>query len=434
MNYIKIFLRKINGAFSWVFKSRLRIIILVIIIVTIGYFGYKNYSTKTAVPTYQTAQAETGTLVTNITASGTISSGNSIEITTQATGVVNNVYVKNGDSVVQGQKLADLQLDQDAQARSAAAWSSYQSAVTSLKSAQNSLRSDQASLEKVLDDIHLFQYGNGGFGNVGTANETETQKAQRTTAQVAVDKDNDNIAQIQNQINASWLAYLESSPTITAPMDGTITNLTLTPGLSISSSNNSSSSTSIQKLGAISRANGTTQATVSVSEIDAPKVQVGQKATLTLDAFSDKTFTGKVVAIDTNGAVSSGVTTYTTTIAFDSAPDNIYPNMAVTAKIITHVKDNVLLVPSAAVQTLNGTSTVRVMNNNQIETRTVSIGDSNDTQTEITSGLNEGDTVVIGGGSATTRTPAGGTSVFGGGFGRGFGGGGGGNVRVIRGG
>jgi len=70
----------------------------------------------------------------------------------------------------------------------------------------------------------------------------------------------------------------------------------------------------------------------------------------------------------------------------------IYPNMAVDASIITTVKDNIVLVPNAAVQG----STLRVMKNGKLTSVDVTVGLSNDTQTEIVSGVSDGDTVVTG--------------------------------------
>lgn len=399
-------------------------LIIILLIAGLLYFGYtKYYIAGSNAPQLQTAQAEKGTLVTTITASGTISAGNSLNITTQASGIIKNVYVKNGDTVTQGQKIADMDLDLDSQQRQASAWASYTNSSTNLKNAQNNLRTDQASLDNVLDNIHLFQYGNGGFSNVGSASETETQRSQRTSSQVTVDKDNDAVAQAQIQVTSTWLASRQASSVITAPSSGIVNNLIITPRLQITGASNSTSSIlSSQKLGSITLRKGQVQTTVSLSEVDIPKIKPEQKATLILSAFPDKTFTGKVLAIDTSGSISSGVTTYPATISIDSAPDNIYPNMAATAKIITGVKDNVLLIPSAAIQTSGGQSTIRVMRNGQVETVSVEVGNSNDTQTEITSGLNEGDTIIIG--SASTGTTSSGTTTSP--FSRTFGGGGGG--------
>ncbi|HVT63454.1 MAG TPA: efflux RND transporter periplasmic adaptor subunit, partial [Legionellaceae bacterium] len=124
-------------------------------------------------------------------------------------------------------------------------------------------------------------------------------------------------------------------------------------------------------------------------------------------------------------------------IQLDDPSDDILPNMSATANIITKTDDDVLLVPSAAVHTTNGSSTVQVLQNGQVSTVDVTIGDASDSQTEILSGLSEGATVIT---SSTTTgatsTTTSGSSPFSSstrGFGGGGGGFGGGNaVRVGR--
>ena len=68
--------------------------------------------------------------------------------------------------------------------------------------------------------------------------------------------------------------------------------------------------------------------------------------------------------------------------------------MGVNAKIITAVKDNVVLVPSSAVTSTDGVSTVKILVKGNFQQQPVEIGNANDTQTEIVTGINEGDTVV----------------------------------------
>ena len=112
---------------SWKVK-----IFLILLIIASGYFGVsKIVSAGSSKVTYQTATAEKGTLITNVSASGNISNGGMMTITTQATGTVSTVYVKNGDTVTKGQKIADIELDQDGQQRQAQAWSSYLSCTKS---------------------------------------------------------------------------------------------------------------------------------------------------------------------------------------------------------------------------------------------------------------------------------------------------------------
>jgi multidrug efflux pump subunit AcrA (membrane-fusion protein) len=216
-----------------------------------------------------------------------------------------------------------------------------------------------------------------------------------------------------------------------------IGDLIITKGMQIGSSNTtagSSTNTSNQAIASIITGNATT-VSVSVAEVDAPQIKVGQPATITFDALPTKTFTGKVMGMNTTGAVTSGVTTYPTIIQLDDTTDSsILPNMSVTANIITKVDDNVLIVPSAAVQTVGTSSTVRVLKNGQVTTVSVQIGDSSSSETVITSGLSVGDTVVTSV-TSTASTTSTGTSPFSGGLrlgGLGGGGGSGGGTSARR--
>ena len=191
----------------------------------------------------------------------------------------------------------------------------------------------------------------------------------------------------------------------------------------------SSTNTSNQAIASIIKGNATT-VSVSAAEVDAPQIKVGQAATITFDALPQKTFTGKVMGVNTTGTVTSGVTTYPTVIQLDDITDSsILPNMSATANIITKVVDNVLLVPTAAIQTVGSSSTVRVLKNGQVTTVSVEVGDTSNSQTVITSGLSEGQTVVTSVVS-TSSTASTGTSPFSGGLRIGsFGGGSGTTVR-----
>ena len=150
-----------------------------------------------------------------------------------------------------------------------------------------------------------------------------------------------------------------------------------------------------------------------------PKIKVGDDVSLTFDAVSDVTLTGKVSQIDTIGTVSSGVVYYDTQISFDDASGKINPGMSVSASIISDAKKDVLMVLNSAVKSSNGSYYVQVPATNVASTslddskgvslaggitsKTVEIGSANDTDTEITSGLNENDQVIT---STVTGTTA----------------------------
>jgi multidrug efflux pump subunit AcrA (membrane-fusion protein) len=123
------------------------------------------------------------------------------------------------------------------------------------------------------------------------------------------------------------------------------------------------------------------------------KVKVNQKVTLTFDAIEDLNITGEVAEIDALGTVTQGVVNYGVKIIFDTQDERVKSGMSVSAAIITDIKQDVLLVPNAAVKSNNG-QYVEVLENNIPRNQTVETGLSNDTMTEITSGLKEGDKVI----------------------------------------
>lgn len=169
-------------------------------------------------------------------------------------------------------------------------------------------------------------------------------------------------------------------------------------------------------------------AQISLNEVDVAKIKIGQKVTLTFDALPDITISGQVAEIDSLGAVTQGVVTYGVQIGFDTQDVRIKPGMSVGASIITDAKLNVIAVPNSAIKTQGSIQYVQIIVNGAPQNKNIETGISNDTETEITNGINEGDMVItqtITSTAATTQTPsAGGLRI------PGFGGaGGGGAVR-----
>ncbi|HVW35197.1 MAG TPA: HlyD family efflux transporter periplasmic adaptor subunit [Acidimicrobiia bacterium] len=176
-------------------------------------------------------------------------------------------------------------------------------------------------------------------------------------------------------------------------------------------------------------------------EADATKLAAGQPATITFPALPETEVAGKVVAVSTTSTVVSNVVTYNAVISFDSVPAQVKPGMTANVSVITASKDNVVEVPSAAISSSGGQSTVTVRVGGKDQTVPVVTGLKGDGTTEITSGLSDGDQVVMSvgvvssnanrgssGNQTQTRTGTfGGGGGLGGGFGGGgFGGGGGG--------
>ncbi|HVV15064.1 MAG TPA: efflux RND transporter periplasmic adaptor subunit [Candidatus Paceibacterota bacterium] len=196
---------------------------------------------------------------------------------------------------------------------------------------------------------------------------------------------------------------------VRAPFDGIVSKVNVSVGDTVGSG--TAIATVISK---------TQVATLSLNEVDAAKVQVGNKATLTFDAIDGLTLTGTVASIDAAGTVSQGVVSYALEIAFDAQDPRIKAGMTVNASIQTSVKSDVLIVPSSAVKTVGGASYVQVFDPPLAETggaagvasktapRQVAVetGLSDDTNVEIVSGLSEGEQVVTRTISATAATAA----------------------------
>jgi len=154
-------------------------------------------------------------------------------------------------------------------------------------------------------------------------------------------------------------------------------------------------------------------AKITLSESDIADIKVGDKAILTFDAIEDLTITGGVIEVDSAGTASSGVVSYGLEIAFDTNSDSVKSGMSASATIITNSKSDVLTIPTTAVKSNNdGTYYVQVLSKaydltdktNSIKgvvsataptAKTITIGLSDETNTEITGGLSENDQVVV---------------------------------------
>ena len=430
-------MKKISAAKSWFLSRSLRTkIIIALLLIVAGWFGIRILtSKKSQAPQYQTAQVERGTLIVSITGSGQVSSANSASVTTQASGVVKKLNVKNGDSVPMGSPIAEIDLDQPGQQKMAEANSSYQSAKNSLETAKANLYTNQSDMltkwKTYMDSAQSGTYQNPD-GSAKTDNRQVPGFVSTNDDWLAAEakyKIQQNvISQAQSALTSAWLSYQRASPVIYAPITGKVSGLSLQVGSIINGGTTSNQTATNTKVASI-LTDAVPTITINLTEIDVPKVTIGNRATISLDALPGKTYTGRIVSIDTTGSVSSGVTTYPTVIALDTQAPDIFANMSASATIITRTKDNVLLVPTSALQTQNGTSTVRIMKGGQVQSRAVEVGDASDTEVEITTGVTEGETVVtavIQSAQSATRATTSPFSAFGGGGLRagGFGGGG----------
>ena len=232
--------------------------------------------------------------------------------------------------------------------------------------------------------------------DIRTVAEKQQSLAKLQSGADPIDLSSQQLSVQQRQNSLADAKATLSNYYVYAPFDGTIA------ALPVKKYDTASSGTSVATLITSQKI-----ATLSLNEVDAAKVKVGQKATLTFDAIDGLTLTGKVVTVDTLGTVSQNVVSYSMQIALDSQDDRVKPGMSVSASIITDSHQDVVRVPSSAVKTQSGTQYVEVLDGQSDMSTTgiastvaprrvtVTTGLSDDSNVEITSGVKAGDLIVV---------------------------------------
>lgn len=141
---------------------------------------------------------------------------------------------------------------------------------------------------------------------------------------------------------------------------------------------------------------GPLQVEVDIYEEDIVKVKVGDPVDIKLTAFPGEVFQGKVISIDPAEKLIDGVVYYEVNIDFSNAPQGIRPGMTADISIKIAQKDNILVIPGAAIENKDGKNFVQVVKDEKTEEREVETGlEGSDNTVEIISGLQEVEQVAI---------------------------------------
>lgn len=186
------------------------------------------------------------------------------------------------------------------------------------------------------------------------------------------------------------------SYTITSPISGTVIEKNLKTGDQL----NGGDSGAMAVIYDLSQL----ELQMDVSELDIGQIQPGQTVEITAEALPGQTFTGVVEKVSVNGTTTDGFTTYPVTILLSEYGD-LNPGMNVSADIIVERSENALCVPAEAVNS-DGTvlvagegafaeDGVTIADPSKIESRPVTLGRGSQDFVEITSGLEEGETVLL---------------------------------------
>ena len=342
---------------------------MVIVIIAGGVYAYYHHQETTKQSTsIETAQVERQNLKSTVSATGTISPTDSVEVSPKITARISSVLVKENDRVKAGQTVATLD-GKDYQAKYDQA--QYKVTNTKLDYERYKMLYEQGAGTKQAMDNAEYEYNTA----VSTLSAAESDLAETT---------------------------------ITAPMSGVVVGDPKPVGTMAVQGN--SNPTVIMRIADTTKK----QILAKVDETDIGKIKIGQDATFTVDTFTDKTFTAHVSKIsqtdtsntwDINGtstssssssSSSSSVIYYYVTLDVDDPDAVLLLGMTARVDIITSEKENALVVPIAALKTNDkGSYVLRVTEGGKTEEIPVTTGIYSDDYVEILSGLTEGDTVSI---------------------------------------
>lgn len=383
-----------------------------------------------------TATVQRGTVSETIIASGSIAPIREIASSFPVSGTIATVAVAPGSVVTAGQTLGSLDTTPLTNALSSAR-SSLATANAQLAGARLAL---SASSTTVTVSAHTGQGGpvsasqstGSSASSVASArNQVTSAQGRVTAAQEGVDTATANLADATLTAPIAGLVVTVSGAVGDSTPAGSIAEIVASSGTAATSgSSGGGEASGSVPMGFVTIAD-TSHLTVTagIAEADVASVTVGLAATVVFPALSGKSATATVSSIAPIATTNNSVVSYPTIITLDTPTAGLRLGQTAEVVITTRTSSaSVLYVPTAAITTTNGISTVKVVaKDGTTSVATVTLGIAGDVGTLVATGLNEGETVVIGTVSAsTTGAPAqgrfGNRRGFGGG-GNGFGGG-----------
>jgi HlyD family secretion protein len=342
------------------------------------------------------ATIEKGDVARSVVATGKVQPLTKVEIKSKASGIVKRLFVDYGDTVKEGQILAELDKEQlEAAVREAkanllsaeAAWERNKVEAEGpdlpfLKSALDRARklyADGLIAPQVLDDADkAYQLG---------INKQTAARSQAAVARAEVEKAKAALEQYETDLRYA---------TIRSPMDGLVLSRDVEVGDAVSSILVlGSQATLVMTLGDVSEV----YVLGKVDEADIGKVFLGQPARIVVESFKDKKFDGKVTKISPLGVEKDNVTTFEVRVSIRNPTGELKTNMSANAEIILEEKKGVLLVPeSAVVYDKERHTSLEVPDPHADGGKrkvAVKLGISNGVKTELVEGLKEGDKVVL---------------------------------------
>jgi len=372
-------------------KKRFFILLGLLLAAGAAYYFFSSNSKQET--TYLTESVTRGNVEKTVIASGSVESVNEVNVGAQASGKITKLYVKLGQEIKKGEMIADI--DSTTQINTLntkkAALVSYQAQLKAKKTAYDVALSSYNRLSK------LYTQRATSLDSVNTAKSTlDNAKAEMEAIEANIKQ-----AEIEVSTAETNVGYTK----ITAPMDGTVISVPVSEGQTVNANQTTPTIVTIADLSKM-------KIKPEISEGDITKVKAGQEVSFTILSDSQTVYHSVIDSVDpanTTTSDSSSTSSLSSSSSSTTSAIYYYANVLIdnpdrTLRIgmttennikIANAKD-VLLVSNMAIQKRDGKSFVNVLNDkNQPEPREVEIGVQNDFKTEIKSGLNEGEKVIV---------------------------------------
>jgi RND family efflux transporter MFP subunit len=346
-----------------------RILIITICVVVIGIVlgvVFTRGAGPEAVPT--TFNVTRGDIVRSIIVDGNLQMPDKAYLSFGMTGTVTEVLVEEGNNVTKDQVLARL----DAPSLELA----VEMAELQVEIAEEQVKAARAQYEIAKDNLDN--------GVLGVSEDVLELQVDMAKASWETAKLNLEIAELSLESAELNLEKAE----IVAPFDGVVVDITITEGQEIS--------TAALATPAISLA-GTSEIEMRgfIDELDISMVELNQEVNILLDALPDEEVNGRVAFISPIGTTLIGVVSYGTIITLESPVAGLRDSMSATAEIIIERRDDVLLILNRAIQGTLENPKVVVLVDGKEEEREITLGLTDGINTEVLTGLEEGEEVVL---------------------------------------
>ena len=385
------------------FKLTLKRKIIVIILGIITFAAISQTVSNITKPSpYTTEKVKRANITEIVTESGNIVASGKNDVYSPTNGVVTETYVDNGSRVTEGQKLYMVKssaTDQEAQAANA----NYLSAVATLNAAEagaNTLRADMYTKWDTFRNLATNSTYEKGDQSPNTEQRmsAEFQSTQDTwlAAEKKFKDQQTAIQQARSLVASTYNLYKATQDAVvTAPVAGTIENLAVTKGSTVSIK--SSTLTRVSSPTLIISSDSTSEVAIKLSETDISKVEQGQRAIVSVNSVSDKTYKGKVARVDSIGTDTQGVVTYSVYVEITNPDNKIRQGMTVDADIVTKEINSTISVPNSSIKPYQGGKAVRIPDSSIKEKYRyvpVVVGIRGTERTQIIKGVSEGQTVI----------------------------------------